>query len=100
MCSDELKGTEVVHMGFFACELDRFLFENKIVKRGACYHQYPVAKVLKSIPVADLYVCGFHTDGCPGSPIVLEDMKLENLEMARKETAASCVKAMEVLCRR
>ena len=96
MCSDELKGAEVVHTGFFACELDRFLFGNKIVKRGACYHQYPVAKVVHSIPVADLYVCGFHTDGCPGSPIVLGDMKLENLEMARKETAASCVKAMEV----
>ena len=82
LCHDELKCLEVVSTGFIACELDRFL-----------YHHYPVDKVSHSLPKADLYVCERNRDGTPGSPM---DMKLEKLTEASKETAAYCVKAMEV----
>ena len=96
MCNSELKCAEITHTGFFALELHTFLFGNETATTGACYHQYPVSKVSKSIPTADFYVCDVHQDKLPGNPIVLGHMKLENLVLASKETAAYCVKAIEV----
>ena len=96
LCNSELKCAEIAHTGFFALELHTFLFGNETATTGACYHQYPVAKVSQSIPKADFYVCGLHEDKLPGNPIVLGDMKLEDLVSASKETAAYCVKAIEV----
>jgi hypothetical protein len=95
MCNSELKCAEIAHTGFFALELHKFLFGNETATTGACYHQYPVAKVSQSILTADFYVCGLHEDKLPGNPIVLGDMKSENLVSASKETAAYCVKAIE-----
>ena len=95
LCHDEVKCLEIVSTGFIACELDRYLFGNNR-ERGTCYHQYPVDKISHSIPKADLYVCERNSDGTPGSPIALGDMKLEKLAEASKETAAYCVKAMKV----
>jgi hypothetical protein len=96
LCNSELKCAEIAHTGFFALELHTFLFGNETATTGACYHQYPLEKSFNSIPTADLYVCGLDKDGYPGSPIVLGDMKLESLDLASRETAGYCVKAMEV----
>ena len=96
MCNSELKCSEIAHTGFFVLALHTFLFGNETATTGACYHQYPVAKVSQSIPKADFYVCGLHEDKLPGNPIVLGHMKLEDLVSASKETAAYCVKAIEV----
>ena len=86
MCNRELKCAEITHTGFFGRELVKFLFGNETATAGACYHQYPVVKVSQSIPTADFYVCRLHEDKLPGNPIVLGDMKSENLVLASKET--------------
>ena len=93
MCNSELKCSEIAHT---VLALHTFLFGNETATTGACYHQYPVAKVSQSIPKADFYVCGLHEDKLPGNPIVLGHMKSEDLVSASKETAAYCVKAIEV----
>ena len=84
MCSEELKNLEIVLTGFFCLPTGQIF--------GACYHQYPVKKVNHLIPTADFYVCGLNHDGFPSIPIVLGDMKLENIELASKETTGYCVK--------
>lgn len=82
-------------LGYFARELDNFLFGDK-PETGACYHQYRVDTMGQSIPKADFYERALNTSGYPNTPIVLGDMKMQDLDMAIKETAGYCVKAMEV----
>ena len=85
-----LKCAEITHTGYFALELHTFPFGNETATTGVCGNQYPVSQ---SIPTADFNVCGLHEDKLPGNPIVVGDMKSENLVSASKETAAYCVKA-------
>lgn len=95
MCKEELKCSEVLHTGFFARELDVFLFGNKRQKSGASYYQYPVDRGSQSIPAADFYACGLN-NRFPGSPVLLGDMKVENMTTASRETGGYCMKAIEV----
>lgn len=96
LCKQELKDSEIAHTGFFARELDRFLFPgDTCTTKGACFHQYPVDKVSQSIPTADFYVCRYSGD-FPSTPVLVGNMKLLNMDEAKRETAAYCVKVMEV----
>lgn len=97
MSSNELKGAEQTHTALYARALDRFLFDDESVGKGACLHQFPVKKEGNSVPKADLCVMAL-LNGLPGNPILLCDMKMaataEALTLAADETACYATLSM------
>ena len=77
----------------FARALDRFLFSDDNISKGACLHQLPSKKEKQAIHHPDLCVTGLHND-CPEYPVLLCDYKLDTLKMAEKETAGYVIEVM------
>jgi len=72
-----------------ARELDRFIFEDELVKNGAYLHQGPVRKKTGAHgnpEASDAYTLSFSNNYYPSIPALVSDMKLNDFEHAVKET--------------
>lgn len=97
MSSHGTKCTEVAQSAQYARALDRFLFDDSEMTKGACFHQLPVVKKQSSsgMEQPDLYVAKL-VDGCAHYPVLLCDVKKANLTEASIETWGYCCRAMEI----
>ena len=95
MCDGALKSDELTLTALYARALDRFLFPDELVHVGACLHQLPVKRVGSSVERADLQVAILH-NRCPHDPVLLSDVKLENLQGAIKETGSYAIRVANV----
>ena len=87
LSSEELCSQEMTLSALFARALDSFLFKDSRV--GACLHQGPVRKKPGNPgnpEAADMYVMPFHSF-LPGTPLLVSDIKLEDVSKAVTETS-------------
>ena len=66
--------------------MDRFIFSESERAKGACYHQLPVRRAGSGVERPDLYVACLDKTGYPCTPVLLCDVKLDNLIAAVWET--------------
>ena len=88
LSSEEICSQEMTLSALFARALDRFLFKDSCV--GACLHQGPVRKKCGnpgSPEAADMYVMPFHSSFLPGTPLLVSDIKLEEVGKAVTQTS-------------
>ena len=92
--SHQLQKCELTASASYARALDRFLFKDANQHKGACFHQLPVSRKSSAMERPDLYIVQLERHRY--EPILLGDVKSEDLEKASKETVAYCVKAMQL----
>lgn len=64
-------------------------FEDELVRNGACLHQGPVRKKTGAHgnpEASDAYILSFSNNYYPSTPVLVSDMKLNDIEHALKET--------------
>ena len=83
----------------FARELDHFLFA-KDPSKGACYHQAPSrcrSEDSRTCERCDIYCAPFLQESYnPGGPVLLADLKNDNVGMAHRESALYGTNASKV----
>ena len=96
MSNQKLKTAELSLTALYARALDRFLFPDELVDAGACLHQLPVKREGSAVQRADLQVAILR-DGYPYEPVLLSDVKQNNLQTAIKETDAYAITVANVV---
>ncbi len=96
MQNPSLKNLELTLTPLLARALDRFLFPDNILHKGACLHRLPVScnNQTHSAERPDFYILEL-ADAIPQTPIGVSDFKKDSLEKAHNESFAYATRLIE-----
>ena len=87
-----LKVCEATFSCMYARALDRFLFPDERI--GACFHQGPTRNNSGTTERADIYIAPLR-DFSPMAPVLVSDVKLNELDVAKKETTLYSAESLD-----